>query len=99
MTTNRAVAFDDAFHSRIHLSLPFKALDIDARKSVWTNFLRGADISDDEVAGFAAEDLNGRQIKNIMKMARLLAKESGAALQAGHVRDVLGVVKDSAALM
>ncbi|KAI5359994.1 Putative AAA+ ATPase domain, ATPase, AAA-type, core [Septoria linicola] len=96
LTTNRIVAFDDAFHCRIHLILPFKALDIPARKSVWTNFLGGAAIEDEDIDSFAAEELNGRQIKNIMKMAKLLAKEGGEDLQGKHIKVVMSVVKEAA---
>lgn len=87
--------FDDAFYSRIHLTLPFKALDQTSREDIWRNFLRGAEITKSDLAHFASQDLNGRQIKNIIKMARLLAEdEGGAALQAKHVRDVLLVARD-----
>ncbi|EME88499.1 uncharacterized protein MYCFIDRAFT_149152 [Pseudocercospora fijiensis CIRAD86] len=96
LTTNRMISFDDAFYSRIHLTLPFKALDVESRKGIWKNFLRGAEISEDEIREFAEEDLNGRQIKNIMKMARLLAKANEEALGAGHVREVMGVAREDA---
>ena len=66
---------------------------------MWTNFLRGANINAKDVEAFAAEELNGRHIKNVTKMARLLAKESGTALQAQHIRDVLSAMKESAALL
>lgn len=94
LTTNRHVSFDDAFYSRIHLALPFKALSVSSREGIWKNFLRGADIRSEDLSIFAAEDLNGRQIKNVMKMARLLAKDTNEELQASHIRDVLAIVKD-----
>jgi hypothetical protein len=94
LTTNRIVNFDDAFYSRIHLTLSFRALDQTSRKGIWNNFLRGAEINDNDMAKFAEEDLNGRQIKNIMKMARLLAKDLAEPLSAEHIRDVLAVVRD-----
>ena len=58
------------------------------------NFVRDADISNADVEDFASEDLNGRQIKNIMKMARLLAKNEGEPLHASHIRDVLSVATE-----
>ena len=58
------------------------------------NFVRDADISKGDVEQFASEDLNGRQIKNIMKMARLLAKNEGEDLHASHIRDVLSVATE-----
>ena len=58
------------------------------------NFVRAADIDKKALAEFASEDLNGRQIKNIMKMARLLAKNEHEALGAHHIRDVLSVATE-----
>ncbi|KAK4495696.1 hypothetical protein PRZ48_012964 [Zasmidium cellare] len=95
LTTNRAVNFDDAFYSRIHLTLTFKPLDQRSREDIWKNFLRDSDISSSDISKFAAEQLNGRQIKNIVKMARLLAEDSdGATVDAGHIRDVLSVARE-----
>ena len=96
LTTNRTVNFDDAFYSRIHLSLTFKALDHRSRENIWRNFLRGADISAEDLGVFASKDLNGRQIKNVMKMARLLAKNDGVSLGAEHVQDDLSVAMEYA---
>lgn len=94
LTTNRHVSFDDAFYSHIQLTLQFKALSVSSREVVWKNFLRGADISSEELSVFAAEDLNGRQIKNVMKMARFLAKDNdNEPLRVTHIRDVLAIVK------
>ncbi|KAM3423256.1 hypothetical protein BST61_g700 [Cercospora zeina] len=95
LTTNRAVNFDDAFYSRIHLSLPFKALDHQFREHIWKNFLRGSEVSEAEISEFAQEELNGRQIKNVVKMSRLLAQDSGGVpLQTSHVRDVLSITRE-----
>lgn len=94
LTTNRRVNFDDAFYSRIHLTLPFKPLDVESRKGIWRNFVRGAKISEEDLAVFAKEELNGRQIKNIMKMSRLLAVNEDEPLQSTHVRDVLAVARE-----
>lgn len=95
LTTNRAVNFDDAFYSRIHLTLTFNPLNLTSREGIWRNFLRGSDISSSAIAEFASERLNGRQIKNVVKMAKLLAEDSDrAAISAQHIRDVLSVARD-----
>ena len=93
LTTNRIVNFDDAFYSRIHLTLPFKPLDQKYREDIWSNFLKGTGISDSDLRSFATEDLNGRQIKNVMKMARLLAKDEKSTLSASQIRDVMTVMQ------
>lgn len=45
LTTNRVNTFDAAFESRIHISLNYKALTLDSRKQVWTNFLDQHNVS------------------------------------------------------
>jgi hypothetical protein len=45
LTTNRVGHFDEAFMSRIHLSLGYEKLDDSARKKIWDNLFRK--LSDD----------------------------------------------------
>lgn len=40
LTTNRVGTFDEAFLSRIDVSVGFKALDQESRISLWSNFIR-----------------------------------------------------------
>ncbi|PVH88747.1 P-loop containing nucleoside triphosphate hydrolase protein, partial [Cadophora sp. DSE1049] len=40
LTTNRLQDFDDAFQSRIHLTIRYEALDSIRRASIWGNFLK-----------------------------------------------------------
>jgi len=40
LTTNRVGHFDEAFMSRIHLSLSYKKLDDNARNHIWDNLFR-----------------------------------------------------------
>jgi SpoVK/Ycf46/Vps4 family AAA+-type ATPase len=42
LTTNRVSEFDDAILSRIHLLLKYENLNKDARKNIWTSFLKKA---------------------------------------------------------
>ncbi|KAK4619429.1 hypothetical protein CLAFUW4_11182 [Fulvia fulva] len=97
LTTNRSTHFDDALYSRIHLTLRFPSLDEDAKKAVWRNFLDPVtvDITDQDFDELAQEDMNGRQIKNVVKMARLLAEAEEEELGVGHLMDVISVIKDS----
>lgn len=39
MTTNRVRAIDTAFQSRIHVSLRYRDLSVEARRSIWVAFL------------------------------------------------------------
>jgi SpoVK/Ycf46/Vps4 family AAA+-type ATPase len=96
LTSNRAVEFDDAFHSRIHLTLQYPDLDHLARVEVWTNILDMARhaLTVQDINEFAKEDMNGRQIKNVIKMSRLLAKSEDHTLNAANIRDVIAIMKD-----
>ncbi|KAF7933321.1 hypothetical protein BELL_0129g00190 [Botrytis elliptica] len=98
MTTNRVNNIDPAFKSRIHLSMDFKDLDKNAREKIWRNFLsRGEDqghhhqITDVEIGRLADSNINGRQIKNVLKTAKLLASHKGELLKFEHVGTVMSV--------
>ncbi|KAF7898934.1 uncharacterized protein EAF01_008147 [Botrytis porri] len=98
MTTNRVNNIDSAFRSRVHLSMNYKDLDKNAREKIWRNFLwRGEDqehhhqITDVEVGKLADSNINGRQTKNILKTAKLLASHKGGLLKFEHVRTVMSV--------
>ncbi|KAJ6189326.1 hypothetical protein N7519_004234 [Penicillium mononematosum] len=77
LTTNRTQNIDPAFESRIHLSLAYRDLDAESRRQVWTQFLsRSLNIeafTEEQLDQVAELQLNGRQIKNVIKTAGLLA--------------------------
>ena len=77
LTNNRVDNIDAAFESRIHLSLQYGGLTFDARKQVWMYFLgRSTEkglFTEEQLDSLAQIELNGRQIKNILKTAQLLA--------------------------
>lgn len=140
LTTNRVSTFDQAFQSRIHISLDYKELSSDSRRVVWQNFLAQHDVAqaavrekglkvsastirsaDKASLQLSAEDeqarkrhlestlphtiterqvdqlsllqMNGRQIKNVLKTAQLLASRRGEGLNHGHVMTVLDVTQ------
>jgi hypothetical protein len=100
MTTNRITTFDLAFKSRVHLALKYKALEPDARRVLWKNFLnRTSSVVDmdtwhDALDRLAAIDLNGRQIKNAVRTANALAECSGEELLPDHLDMVLETLLD-----
>jgi hypothetical protein len=96
LTSNREVEFDEAFHSRIDLTLRYSNLNHDARTAVWKNILSLAPhaVSQECIESFAERNLNGRQIKNTIKMARLLAISEGHELNAQDVRDVIDITNE-----
>ncbi|KAL9630516.1 MAG: hypothetical protein Q9204_004683 [Flavoplaca sp. TL-2023a] len=98
LTTNRVDNIDAAFQSRIHISMQYNDLSASSRRHVWSNFLSA---SGSRIHGFSASDLdrlaeydmNGREIKNVLKTAQLLAGKKKEALAVGHVESVLAIEK------
>ena len=95
LTTNRGDAIDKAFESRIHLTLRYPELSTDAKYHIWEQFLsRAASSALDplEMSKLANLSLNGRQIKNIVKTASLLARsQASPSIQVKHIETVLEV--------
>lgn len=77
LTTNRVRSFDPAFESRVTVALRYDALSADARAQVWRNLLlrvnKAPDVSVEKLA--ANYEMNGRQIKNAVRLAVSLARE------------------------
>jgi hypothetical protein len=79
LTTNRVESIDSAFKSRIHLSITYPALDHDARAKLWTSFITkscGAKkpswLDQAFKERLAGAEINGRQIKNVIRTAHSL---------------------------
>lgn len=95
MTSNRTDTIDGAFQSRINLTLHYPDLGVDAKEHVWRQLashtpLDHADgISHDLYRRLAELPLNGRQIKNVVKIATLLAVQEDQALGREHLRVVV----------
>ncbi|XXH01683.1 hypothetical protein Hte_008044 [Hypoxylon texense] len=97
LTTNRVASFDPAFESRIHLTIHYPLLDFEARRHVWRIFVKpdsaSSSVDEKELESLARPELNGRQIKNIVKTARLLASRDKTPLSLSHLKTVLMVKK------
>lgn len=97
LTTNRVNTFDAAFQSRIHISLDYPELSAESRRTVWKNFLAASSlentITDGQLDRLALMDMNGRQIKNVLKTAQLLAGRKEVPLAHEHVMMVLDVTQ------
>lgn len=91
LTTNRVRSFDEAFHSRISVALKYEPLGASARAEVWTNLLAAAGVVGLAPSELAAYELNGRQIKNTIRLAQSLAASEGVAVSAAHVARTVGV--------
>ena len=99
LTTNRVESFDPAFESRVHISIYYSELSADSRREVWKTFFSldskrekvTQSISDVDIEEFVQMEMNGRQIKNVVKSASLLARSERQSLKADHVRTVLRI--------
>jgi len=86
LTTNRITSFDAAFYSRITLALKYESLGNQARHEVWKNLLEAAQVQAGHIniEVLAAHELNGRQIKNTIKLAQALALNEKTLIKTAH---------------
>ncbi|KAF2466713.1 P-loop containing nucleoside triphosphate hydrolase protein [Lindgomyces ingoldianus] len=95
LTTNRVDNIDAAFQSRIHVSMSYPDLNNESRRHIWENFLqlldRPEDFSGKDVDELAKVQLNGRQIKNVLKSASLLSTRKNEPLTRKYVDMVLAI--------
>jgi AAA+ superfamily predicted ATPase len=96
LTTNRIECIDRAFESRIHVSLTYPELTHEWRRKVWKNFIQSLQIdtsamTDGEIGRLTEMELNGRQIKNVVKMASLLASDDGGKLKPEDLETILRI--------
>ncbi|KAF5502570.1 ATPase family AAA domain-containing protein 3B [Colletotrichum aenigma] len=99
LTSNRVGHFDEAFKSRIQVAIHYDNLSKRSRKDIWQNFLEMIEDSADEDANIAeledhldqlaSEEMNGRQIRNALLTARLLAKQRKERLEWVHLDQVM----------
>ncbi|KAF7798033.1 hypothetical protein EIP86_009245 [Pleurotus ostreatoroseus] len=96
LTTNRLSTIDGAMKSRIHVSLHYGPLTAGVRSRLWAAFLQKAGLQDgvDEadtqlMKELCQRNLNGREIKNVIKTATTYAAYHGRAV---HIKDVLRVI-------
>ncbi|KAF8246165.1 P-loop containing nucleoside triphosphate hydrolase protein [Wilcoxina mikolae CBS 423.85] len=99
LTTNRVKTFDEAFQSRIHVALKYSNLEVDARRSVWRNFLEriengGVEVGEEGYDRLARHELNGREIKNAIGTAKTLADAEGAKLDVERLEVVLKIQQE-----
>lgn len=92
LTTNRLSEFDPAFESRIQFKLFYEALTPLQRAHIWKSLL--SPISDklwddDFLLDLGTRyELNGREIKNMIKTSLALADDDGEDLDERHLKIV-----------
>jgi hypothetical protein len=95
LTTNRVDNIDPAFQSRIHISMAYPDLTVSSRRHIWANFLKGLNVhhewSETDLDELALVELNGRQIKNVLKSAALLSARKKETLGRKYVDVILAI--------
>ena len=74
LTSNRPEVIDEAVLSRVMLHLKYPDLGQDERAAIWANMFKAAhiEVEDDVLISVAAWPLNGREIRNVARLARIL---------------------------
>ena len=95
LTSNRVNTFDDAFKSRIHVPLKYNDLTVSSRKQIWKNFLSkiagSVEVDEEAYDSLAQANINGRQIKNVVRTAKSLAQFHGQKLNREKLEQVIGI--------
>ncbi|KAL8861641.1 MAG: hypothetical protein Q9178_001842 [Gyalolechia marmorata] len=106
LTTNRVGTFDQAFQSRIHITLGLPILDQPRRTEVWTIFLHElaksqkltpsqlSDLQSQAVSTWSRQALNGRQIRNSVRTALLVAEKKKEIVSEKHFETILRIGRE-----
>ncbi|RWA10147.1 hypothetical protein EKO27_g4984 [Xylaria grammica] len=103
LTSNRVGTFDEGFRSRIQLAIHYPKLEQASRRRVWENFVNR--LNDDPIASgdidirnlrsnlteLSRFDLNGREIRNAINVARPLARSEGRKVDFDSLKKVVKV--------
>lgn len=83
LTTNRAEVIDPAFRSRITLKLDYPTLPADARGEIWRAMLGAAGFrtEDLDLTAVAETEIDGRQIRNQVRLLRVIHKGEGITVE------------------
>jgi len=89
LTTNRPEVLDHAVLSRVMLKLAYPDLDQGARTAIWRTMLDAAGLTllDGPVDKLAEKDINGRQIRNLTRLGKILYPDGQVTLD--QMRKVL----------
>lgn len=103
LTTNRITSLDAAVESRIHLAIQYRDFQRPHMQKIFATFLKRIDDSHIRDRESTTEEifkivkmakLNGRQIRNIIMSAQLLAEADKTKLEAHHVEEALEAMQN-----
>lgn len=98
LTTNRLSSIDAAFQSRVHFCFQYSDLDRRARRQIWETFINiveasgkiPVELTDRDKDRLAEKELNGRQIKNIIKISQSYALQRGESITMDVIDTAVG---------
>lgn len=100
LTSNRVGTLDESFKSRIQLALHYEKLELADRRTIWENFVRrlekvevgiGFDDINKHIQDLARNELNGRQIRNAITIARQFARYQEKKLNYADLQQVIKI--------
>jgi hypothetical protein len=100
LTSNRVDRLDPAFKTRITLALRYDSLDQAAREKVWLNLLGASGFADSVKDGsivtaeLAKYELNGREIKNAIRLGMALAADNGKTLSQDVLLETVSILNE-----
>ncbi len=89
LTTNRPEVLDYAILSRVMLHLEYPDLDAPSREAIWKTMFQeaGLELMGNDFTSLSEVELNGRQIRNLTRLARIIHPERTITLE--QLREVL----------
>ncbi|MEM6552498.1 MAG: AAA family ATPase [Planctomycetota bacterium] len=86
LTTNRPDVLDEAIHSRVMLNLAYPDLDPGTRQQVWRAMFHAAGLTlqDDAFDSLASIELDGRGIRNLVRLLGVVLPERAVSLDDVH---------------
>jgi hypothetical protein len=94
LTSNRAGNIDQAFYSRITMSLHYDQLDVASRKQIWANLLGLYKTKNVDLDVLAKHQMNGRRIKNVIRIASSIASFEKREIEIQDLERVIELEKD-----
>jgi SpoVK/Ycf46/Vps4 family AAA+-type ATPase len=94
LTTNKVRGIDPAVQSRLTLALSYQPLDLSSRQKVWSTLLERAagDLAHFDTHALAVPEINGRQIKNCVRLSSALALDKDEKLNQKLLQTTLDTV-------
>lgn len=98
LTTNRVSDFDTALFSRVHVTLKFEQLSVEHCRFIWKKLATQTehDLAEEDFDALAKIPLDGRTIKNVLRVASLQVKmrlRNGGGDERMQMSDIKKVLK------